>query len=128
MMIFLDTHVIVWLYEGKLVMIPDAVQQQINNNHLCISPAVELELEFLFEINRIQVRANEIIEYLDAHLGLSISDISFHRVVEEAKTIKWTRDSFDRMIVANASIFQLPLITKDSLILKNYEFGQWKIK
>src|SRR5689334_2298648 len=112
-MIFLDTHVIVWLFEGAINKIHKKIQKRINDDSLCYSPAVELELEFLYEINRITVPVHEIIEYLDAHLGLTSSDISFHRVIEEAKTIKWTRDPFDRMIVANASIFQLPLITKD---------------
>lgn len=123
-MIFLDTHVIVWLYSQPKI-IPSSIQRILSEEDLCISPAVEFELELLHEIARIKVPAHQIVQYLDAHIGLTTSDISFHRLVEEAKTIKWTRDPFDRMIVANASIFQFPLITKDELIRKNFSLARW---
>lgn len=124
-MIFLDTHVVIWLFDKRIDKLPGVVQQLLDQNELLISPAVELEIEFLFEINRIKNPSYEIIQDLNAHIGLTTSDVKFHRVVEEAKTIKWTRDPFDRMIVANASIFQLPLITKDNSILANYKLACW---
>lgn len=124
-MIFLDTHVIVWLYANTINKIPSSVQKLLDDNELLISAAVEFEIELLYEIGRIKIPANVIIQDLHAHLGMTISDISFYRIIEEAKTIKWTRDPFDRMIVANASIFQLPLITKDEIIRENYSLAQW---
>lgn len=124
-MIFLDTHVLIWLYSNKAEQIPLSVQKQLEENELFISPAVEFEIELLHEIGRIKIPASIIIQYMNAHLGVNVSDIQFYRLVEEAKTIKWSRDPFDRMIVANASIFQLPLITKDELIRQNYSLAFW---
>ncbi len=124
-MIFLDTHVVIWLYANTIHKIPTQVQKQLNENELLIAAGVELEIELLYEIGRIKEPSHTILQYLNAHLGIKTSDISFHRIVEEAKTIKWTRDPFNRMIVANASIFQLPLITKDEFILKNYPLANW---
>jgi PIN domain nuclease of toxin-antitoxin system len=41
------------------------------------------------------------------------------------KTLNWTHDPFDRIIVANAQTDENMLLTKDSIILSNYENGIW---
>ncbi len=51
--VYLDTHVVIWLYSGNLELIPKPVQTILNLNDLLISPIVKLELEYLFEIKRI---------------------------------------------------------------------------
>lgn len=124
-MIFLDTHVLVWLYEGLLEKIPESIQQNMETADLYISPMVELELNFLHEIGRITVAGADIVRHLDAHIGITISRIDFYRIVEEAQQQRWTRDPFDRLIVANASVFQAPLITKDERIRHNYPLSIW---
>ena len=124
-MIFLDTHVLVWLYEGLLEKIPLKIQKKIETIDLFISPMVELELNFLYEIGRITIIGTDIVRYLDAHIGLTISRIDFYRVIEEAQQQQWTRDPFDRLIVANAAVFQAPLITKDEQIRVNYPYALW---
>lgn len=124
-MIFLDTHVSVWLYEGLLEKIPPSVQKKLETNDLYLSPMVELELQFLFEIGCITVSGADIVRHFDAHLGLTISKIEFYRIIEEAQQHQWTRDPFDRLIVANASLFQAPLITKDEQIRQHYSLAKW---
>ena len=124
-MIFLDTHVLVWLYEGLLNKFSQNNLKKLEKNDLYISPMVELELNFLYEIKRLKTDGVEIIRNLDAHLGIIISRVDFYQVVEEAYKYDWTRDPFDRLIVANASIFQSPLMTKDKLIQKNYPLAIW---
>lgn len=125
-MIFLDTHVLVWLYGGLLEKIPDLVQTQLEAGDLFVSPMVELELNFLNEIGRITVTGSEIIRYLDAHIGITVSRIDFYRIVEEAALLHWTRDPFDRLIVANAAVFQASLITKDERIRQHYSRSLWE--
>lgn len=39
--------------------------------------------------------------------------------------LSWTRDPFDRIIVAPASLNHNILVTKDQSILKNYENAKW---
>jgi PIN domain nuclease of toxin-antitoxin system len=124
-MIFLDTHVLVWLYAGLLENIPEKIQNHLETADLFISPMVELELNFLNEIGRITVKGQDIVRHLDAHIGITISRIDFYRIVEEAQEQSWTRDPFDRLIVANASVFQAPLITKDERIRQNYSLSIW---
>lgn len=124
-MIFLDTHVLVWLYAGLLEKIPKNIQQHLESAELFISPMVELELNFLHEIGRITVKGPDIVRHLDAHIGLTLSRIDFYRIIEEAEQESWTRDPFDRLIVANASLFQAPLITKDEHIRLHYPLSIW---
>lgn len=124
-MIFLDTHVLIWLYEGLIEKFSKKIQDEFNSQELFISPMIELELNFLHEIGRISETGVEIVRYLDAHLGINISRVDFYKVVEEAQHLTWTRDPFDRLLVANASIFQAPLITKDEKIQQHYSLAIW---
>jgi PIN domain nuclease of toxin-antitoxin system len=42
-----------------------------------------------------------------------------------AETIQWTRDPFDRIIVAQATLKHSPLITKDETLRKHYKHCIW---
>jgi PIN domain nuclease of toxin-antitoxin system len=125
-MIFLDTHVLVWLYEGLLNKFSQKAKLALEENELLISPMVELELTFLHEIGRLNVSGPDIIRYLDSHIGLSISRLDFYRIVEEANALTWTRDPFDRLIVAQAQALQVPLLSKDSMLNKHCDLVFWK--
>ncbi|MBI5448364.1 MAG: PIN domain-containing protein [Gammaproteobacteria bacterium] len=124
-MIFLDTHVLVWLYEGLTDKFSKQAKQTLESDELYISPMVELELNFLNEIKRLRVGGAQIVRNLNAHLGIEVSRVDFYRTIEEAQQFTWTRDPFDRLIVANASVFQSPLMTKDKLIHKHYSLATW---
>jgi len=123
--VYLDTHVVVWLYSGNLELIPKPVQTILNLNDLLISPIVKLELEYLFEIKRINRRASIILSALKSEIGLKIYDITFDQVIENALNQKWTRDPFDRIITAQAAINKLQLVTKDATILKHFKNAIW---
>lgn len=116
---------LVWLYEGLLKKFPQSTRQKLEENDLFISPTVELELSSLYEVQRITVPSSKIIRELDARISLNVSRIDFYRVTEEAHALNWTRDLFDRLIVAHAQIFQAPFITKDKTIHKHYDKAFW---
>ncbi|WDN88759.1 hypothetical protein BuS5_01727 [Desulfosarcina sp. BuS5] len=124
-MIYLDTHIVVWLYAGKVEKLSEPAKELINDHEVFISSVVRLELQYLFEIQRITDEANEIVFDLSDRIGLKICDKSFNTIVSSALNFSWTRDPFDRIIVANAMINQNILVTKDQNILKNYEKAIW---
>lgn len=124
-MIYLDTHIVVWLYAGKVEKLSERAKELINEHEVFISPAVRLELQYLFEIQRITDEANEIIFDLSDRIGLKMCDKSFNTIVSSALNFSWTRDPFDRIIVATATIHHNILVTKDQNILKNYEKALW---
>ena len=124
-MLYLDTHVVVWLYEGRQDIFSDNSKRLINDHALVISPIVLLELKYLHEINRIKVEANTIFENLHNTIELRLCDSPFALVVSEAMLQAWTRDPFDRIIVAQAAVKNSPLLSKDQNILDNYAKAVW---
>jgi len=124
-LIYLDTHVVVWLYAGKIKKLSEQAKELINGHDVVISPVVRLELQYLFEIQRITDKANEIVSDLSDRIGLKMCDKNFNTIVSGALDFSWTRDPFDRIIVANAAVNHNILVTKDQNILENYEKAMW---
>ena len=124
-MIYLDTHVVVWLYAGLSGKFNPPVKALINEQNLAISPITRLELQFLYEIQRLTVDAETIVTDLAGRVGLTISNLDFDRAISRALEISWTRDPFDRIIVASASLGDHVLVSKDPNILDHYPLARW---
>lgn len=124
-MVFLDTHAIVWLYNKDLDRFGSESLELLEKESLYISPAVLLELEYLFEIGRIREKGRTITEYLAERIGLETDPLSFLPISERACTMKWTRDPFDRLITAQAEFHGSVLLTKDRTIAENYPRALW---
>ena len=124
-MIYLDTHAIVWLYAGLIEKFSETTRELINSHEICISPIVRLELQYLHEIQRVTDESQVIVADLSNRIGLLICDKPLNLIVTRALTISWTRDPFDRLIVANAALNDNLLLSKDQCILENYTFSRW---
>ncbi len=125
MMIYLDTHVLVYLYQGDFSQFSPRVTQIIESESCLISGAVALELAYLFESGRIKYPGMTIIEYLSRYIDLSICTLPGSIIALKAMDLSWTRDPFDRLIVANAACEDKPLVTKDRLITQHYPRVIW---
>jgi len=124
--IHLDTHVVAWLFAGDLERLGEGNRTLLVGRSLVISPMVELELEYLYEIGHTTIPGAEVVEDLERRLGLSRSDRPFPEVVAVALAQTWTRDPFDRLIVAQAAIDSTPLLTKDATIRDHYPEAVWE--
>lgn len=124
-MIYLDTHVVVWLYAGNINKLTKTGVDLINSHDLLISPIVQLELQYLLEIKRITQSADIILKDLSKSIGLKTCNKPFAGVIKQSINQNWTRDPFDRIIVAQASINKTLLLTKDKTILENYKKACW---
>jgi len=124
--IFLDTHVVAWLYEKELNRFPDTVLTYLDTEDLLVSPLVLLELAYLHEIGRLLPTSGDVFAYLESAMGLTEDRSPFSAVAARARELTWTRDPFDRIIVAQADINSAPLVTKDQEILKHYENALWE--
>jgi PIN domain nuclease of toxin-antitoxin system len=124
-MIYLDTHVVVWLYGGHLDLISTGARSLIEGNDLMISPMVGLELEYLYESGRTAEPAAPVIQALAREVGLKRCDLPFADVVDAALLESWTRDPFDRLVVAQARLRGASLLTKDSAIWEHYGDAIW---
>ena len=125
MIAYFDTHAAIRLSHGRVRIGRDAAKL-IERAELLVSPMVLVELEYLYEIGRVTLPANDILRKLEHELGLGLCDLSFADVARAALDEKWTRDAFDRIIVAQARFNGLaPLITADVKIAENYPRAVW---
>lgn len=123
-MIYLDTHVLVWLLAGETERLSKKAIALIEKNDLITGPINLLELEYLYEIQRIPKRSLEIYNELQAIIDLKLHDLG-DKTILKAIDIPWTRDPFDRMTVAGSSILNIPLLTKDNHILEHFSLAVW---
>lgn len=123
--VHLDTHIVCWLYEGRTDLLTPAALSAIEAGLLQVSPMVQLELTYLHEIGRINRGGSSVLDALEKDIGLSVADISFAQVTKAAELLIWTRDPFDRMIVAHCMMANAELVSKDQLIRKHFSKVVW---
>lgn len=121
----LDTHAVVWAYAGDVTRFGKEALALIEHASLIISPAVLLELQWLHEIERIAPTGTAVFEALRTSIGLELADDGFDNVVRASLEESWTRDPFDRLIVAHARLLNVPLITRDRRITAAYSDCRW---
>ncbi len=121
----LDTHVVAWLCAGHTNQLPPAARRRLDSEPLVISPIVELELAYLHEIGRTSQPPGFLLQELAATVGLTVSTTPFAAVVGAAIGLAWTRDPFDRLIVAQALAENEILLTKDERIRKHLNLAVW---
>jgi PIN domain nuclease of toxin-antitoxin system len=114
-----------WLYEGADRRIPAAVRDLIESGQPFVSPIVELELTYLYEVGRVTEPAAAPFSALRKTIGLQLADISVTTLVQAATGLSWTRDPFDRLIAAQAIVADAPLLTADRTILDNLPLATW---
>ncbi len=124
-MIHLDTHVALWLHSRRATRISSTARRLVEREACMISPMVVLELEILSEQRRIPDVPADVLADLVARFGLTVSPTPFQDIVEAARRFAWTRDPFDRLIVANAIADGMRLISADEIILANFNGAVW---
>ena len=126
MICYLDTQIVVWLTEANLAKLSQTALSLTQTADLRVSPIALLELQYLYEIKRIVVTPQEIVVKLNTEVGLTLCDHPFPIIAEVALGESWTRDPFDRLIVAHAKANGASLLlTKDEVIRANYVHAQW---
>lgn len=124
-LIYLDTHVVAWLYAGRLDLLPATVTGLLEHEDLRISPIVRLELQYLFEVEKTAEPAFNVVSALERQLGLEVCPKSFGTIVNRSLSETWTRDPFDRLIVSQAAVGGDRLLTKDRAIRDHYPEAVW---
>ena len=124
--LYLDTHILIWLYQdGATRLTPLGARAIEEAEQLLISPMVELELTYLHEISRINCPALDILDTLRRDIGLETCNQPFAAVIGASLALDWTRDPFDRLIVAQAARRASPLLTADQSIREHYSSAIW---
>jgi PIN domain nuclease of toxin-antitoxin system len=123
---YLDTNTLIWLAQGSLESISPKATRLLKQADLLFSPMVLLELEFLYEIKRSKRTARDIQTKVEHEMGARVCELPFSTVASAALDEKWTRDPFDRLIVANAKANGFAwLISSDEEIARRYPRTVW---
>lgn len=126
MIAYLDTNALIWLAQGSLDEISPKATRLLKQADLLFSPMAMLELEYLYEIKRSKRTARDIQTKVEHDLGARVCELPFSTVASAALDEKWTRDPFDRLIVANAKANGFAwLISADEEIARRYPRTVW---
>lgn len=90
-----------------------------------ISPTVLLELALLNEIGRVLDPPEVVLEVVGRGLPVGVSDAQLTAVARAAVPLRWTRDPFDRLIVATARVERVRLLTRDRLVREHAPEAIW---
>ncbi|MEI6438294.1 MAG: PIN domain-containing protein [Candidatus Omnitrophota bacterium] len=123
--LYLDTHAAVWLYAGEVDRFPARARRRLEASSLVISPMVLLEIQFLREAGKVDIKPERFLREMKQDLDLALCQAAFTDIALAAVVLSWTRDPFDRLIVAQASAAEAPLLTRDKSILEHYSRAVW---
>ncbi|MGH7555126.1 MAG: type II toxin-antitoxin system VapC family toxin, partial [Longimicrobiales bacterium] len=114
----LDTHFLLWilLEAERLAEFPWLDDYRPWG----VSPVSLLEVQFLAEAGKLEVRSAELVDALSQDLRFIIDEVPLLQLVRHAHPLSWTRDPFDRLLAAHSSARRLPLCTLDRLMLKHH--------
>jgi len=126
MIAYLDTHIVMLLAAGRRSRLSTESLGLMKRAELLLSPMAYLELEFLYEIKRSRLSARDLFGKVARETGLRMCDLPFTVVSQAALAEGWTRDPFDRMIVAQAKANGFAwLVSSDEQIVKHYPRTVW---
>jgi PIN domain nuclease of toxin-antitoxin system len=118
MRLLLDTHFVLWAIVSwdRLDDYPwlDGYQPW------GVSPVSILELQYLAEIGRIEVRQPELLEALGVDPRFVIDEVPLMALVRQALELGWTRDPFDRLLAAHSLARRTPLCTLDRALARHH--------
>jgi PIN domain nuclease of toxin-antitoxin system len=112
--ILLDTNAVVWLHQRhrRSRLLEDYLGE------IYVSPVSLLEIQLLVEIGRIRLRSAAAVRDLTADDRWVIDNPSSVDWFDRALDTPWTRDPFDRLLVAHAALRGWRVATGDSELLE----------
>ena len=122
---FLDTHAAVFLSGGRAEIFGPKSRDLLERATLFVSPMVRLELQLLREIGKLKVDPDQILGSLASDAGVVATEDSLAALVPLAMPLTWTRDPFDRLLVATALLHQASFVTRDRRIHENFSGAVW---
>jgi PIN domain nuclease of toxin-antitoxin system len=116
MRVLLDTHALVWWVEGR-GKLSAAARERIedSDNAVFVSAASAWELAIKMRLGKFKSR--ELAERLDEHIveeGFEALSISIEHALRAGAFDSPHKDPFDRMLIAQAQLEDLSVISKDT--------------
>lgn len=113
--ILLDTNALLWLDRGH----PRSKPLRRFAGRLYASPAAILEIQFLVELGKVRLSEERSVAALEEDPRWFLDDPPAAGWFREAHSLSWTRDPFDRLLVAHALQREWRLATGDRALLEH---------
>ena len=124
MRILLDSHALLWFLEGNSKM-PEATVEIIRapENNIYVSIASIWEIAIKTSIGKLDVNGgiDNLVKNIDEN-GFSLLEVSTEHIKTVTELPFIHRDPFDRMLIAQAMVEEMAIMTVDGNIMK-YEIG-----
>lgn len=111
-MILLDTNAVLWALAGNSRAAPLLAQER----SLRLSPVSLLEIRFLVEVGKLRLAPGRSVAEIANDSRWKLDSPSSARLFAAALELDWTRDPFDRLIVAHARYRRWRLATGDRVL------------
>jgi PIN domain nuclease of toxin-antitoxin system len=111
--ILLDTNALIWIDAGH-ARSRSLLQR---GERLYVSPASVLELQFLHESGKVRLR-NQTVQWVVNDDRWLVDEPPAGSWFLRAAEVGWTRDPFDRLLVAHAQVRRWRLATADARMLE----------
>jgi PIN domain nuclease of toxin-antitoxin system len=115
----LDTHFIVWIVSNSKRLKAHPWLQ--DHEPWGVSPVSLLEIQLLAEIGKLHIDNPRFTTQLMSDPRFQVDDVPLTSLIQRSLEISWTRDPFDRLIVAHSLVRRVPLCTVDKTLLENHK-------
>lgn len=117
MRFLLDTHIFLWALEGNK-QLKDSVREIIINpdNQIFVSVVSGIEISIKSKIKKLKLKTT--LEKMFDISGFGVLNVNFNHVLWMNTLPIYHRDPFDRILIAQAIVENLTLITSDEKIWK----------
>lgn len=118
MKLILDTHFLLWLVTGAARL--DEFPWLERYEPWGLSPVSLLEVQFLAEAGRLELKTDRFVAALKEDPRFVLDELPLLTLIEQALPLSWTRDPFDRLLVAHSAARRTPLCTLDREIRRRH--------
>ncbi len=114
----IDTHFLIWVVLGsqRLAKFPWLGRYRPWG----VSPVSLLEIQYLAEVGRLEVQNPELTDSVLNDPRFIVDEVPLLALIQHAIPLTWTRDPFDRLLVAHSRARRVPLCTVDRSIRTNH--------
>jgi PIN domain nuclease of toxin-antitoxin system len=116
--ILLDTHFVLWIVLRARRL--DEHPWIDRYRPWGVSPVSLLEIEFLAEVGRIEVRNPAFTDTLLDDVRFVVDEVPLLSLMRPAIGLTWTRDPFDRLLAAHSEARRVPLATLDAGLRRHH--------
>ena len=122
----LDTHFLLWITMGAARI--DEFPWLERYRPWGISPVSFLEVQYLAEVGKLEVRIDEFIEAVLDDARFTVDDVPLLTLMRQAVGVEWTLDPFDRLLSAHSQARRLPLCSVDRQVRQHHSFLPAELK